>query len=116
MRRAGGDLHAHSSRTDQRDNRGLVAFDEKQKKILTDKNKKYSESFAEKMADLLAAKAGQQKSLENAEMSRDEMLTILETAHEGILALDQRGCVKHCNNRNPAVFSEQRREILREGT
>lgn len=89
---------------------GLVAFDEKQKKILTDKNKNMI-VFVEKMADLLAAKAGQQKSLENAEMSRDEMLTILETAHEGILALDQRGCVKHCNNRAAVLFGTTKRDL-----
>ena len=61
------------------------------------------------MADLLAAKASQQKSLENAEMSRDEMLTVLETAHEGILALDQRGYVKHCNNRAAVLFGTTKR-------
>lgn len=89
---------------------GLVAFDEKQKKILSDKNKNMI-VFVEKMADLLAAKASQQKSLENAEMSRDEMLTVLETAHEGILALDQRGYVKHCNNRAAVLFGTTKRDL-----
>ena len=60
MRRAGGDLHAIVLKGKTIGIIGLVAFDEKQKKILTDKNKNMI-VFVEKMADLLAAKAGQQK-------------------------------------------------------
>lgn len=82
---------------------GLIAFTEEQKKILSDKNKNMT-GFVEKMADLLAAKADQQEILENVEFSRDEMSKVLETAHEGIFALDQKGYVKHCNNIAASLF------------
>ena len=90
---------------------GLIAFTEEQKKILADKNKNMT-GFVEKMADLLAAKADQQEILENVEVSRDEMSTVLETAHEGIFALDQSGYVKHCNKRAAPLFNMTKRELI----
>lgn len=90
---------------------GLVAFNEEQKRILVDKSRNMTD-FVEKMADLLAAKADQQEILENVEVSRDEMSTVLETAHEGIFALDQRGYVKHCNNRAAALFDTTKRDLI----
>ena len=90
---------------------GLIAFTEEQKKILADKNKNMT-GFVEKMADLLAAKADQQEILENVEVSRDEMSTVLETAHEGIFALNQSGYVKHCNKRAATLFNMTKRELI----
>ena len=90
---------------------GLIAFTEEQRKILADKNKNMT-GFVEKMADLLAAKADQQEILENVEVSRDEMSTVLETAHEGIFALDQSGYVKHCNKRAATLFNMTKRELI----
>ncbi len=90
---------------------GLVAFSESQKRILADKNRNMTD-FVEKMADLLSAKADQQEILENAEVSRNEMSTVLETTHEGIFALDQKGYVKHCNNRAATLFDTTKRDLI----
>ena len=90
---------------------GLVAFSEEQKRILADKNRNMTD-FVEKMADLLAAKADQQETLENVEVSRNEMSTVLETTHEGIFALDQKGYVKHCNNRAATLFDTTKRDLI----
>lgn len=90
---------------------GLIAFTEEQRKILSDKNRNMTD-FVEKMADLLAAKADQQETLENAEVSRDEMSTVLETAHEGIFALDQKGYVKQCNSRAATLFDTTKRDLI----
>lgn len=90
---------------------GLVAFSEEQKRILADKNRNMAD-FVEKMADLLAAKADQQETLENVEVSRNEMSTVLETTHEGIFALDQKGYVKHCNNRAATLFDTTKRDLI----
>lgn len=89
---------------------GLVAFTEEQKKILSNKSGSMT-VFVEKMADLLAAKADQQEMLETVEISRDEMSTVLETAHEGIFALDRKGYVKHCNNRAAALFGTTKADL-----
>ena len=90
---------------------GLVAFTEEQKTILSNKSGSMT-VFVEKMADLLAAKADQQEILENVEVSRDEMSIVLETAHEGIFALDKKGYVKHCNNRAAALFGTTKTELI----
>lgn len=90
---------------------GLVAFTEEQNKILTDTDRNMI-GFVERMADLLAAKAEQQQRLESVEVSRDEMTTVLETAHEGIFALDQSGYVKHCNNIAAKLFETTKKDII----
>lgn len=90
---------------------GLVAFTEDQKHILKDKRESMT-VFVEKMADLLSAKADQQETLENVEVSRDEMSIVLETAHEGIFALDQKGYVKHCNNRAAELFGTNKGDLI----
>ncbi|MEI8216680.1 MAG: sigma 54-interacting transcriptional regulator [Eubacteriales bacterium] len=75
---------------------GLIAMNEEQKEILL--NKKSSMiSFVEKMADLLSAKAIQKETIINFELGMSEMSTILETTHEAIFAIDNRGYIKHCN-------------------
>lgn len=90
---------------------GLVAFNEEQKQILSDA-KRNMVGFVERMADLLAAKADQQATLTSVSVSRDEMSTFLETAHEGIFALDVRGYVKHCNNRAATLFKTTKKDLI----
>ncbi len=82
---------------------GLIAFDEEQKQILLDKDKN-KVSFIEKMAELLSAKAAQQEAFSQAELSRTEMMTILESAHEGIIAIDRGGRIRHCNTHAANLF------------
>lgn len=90
---------------------GLVAFTEEQREILLDK-KRSMVTFVEKMADLLAAKAAQQEILEDVEISRDEMSTVLETTHEGIFALDRGGYIKHCNNMAATLFKTTKADLI----
>lgn len=90
---------------------GMVAFTEEQMQILADTNRNII-GFVERMADLLAAKSEQQETLENVEISRDEMSTVLETAHEGIFAFDQKGYVKHCNQRAAILFGTTKRDLI----
>ena len=90
---------------------GLVAFNEEQRAILLDKDRSMV-TFVEKMADLLAAKASQQEDLQVAEMSRNEMMTVLETAHEGIFAIDRQGYIRHCNEVAAILLKTTSREII----
>lgn len=90
---------------------GLIAFTEEQKRILLDENRRMV-SFAEKMADLLAAKAAQRELLDDTEESREEMSTVLETTHEGIFALNKKGYVKHCNKMAATLFKTTKADIV----
>ncbi|PKM84313.1 MAG: transcriptional regulator [Firmicutes bacterium HGW-Firmicutes-11] len=76
---------------------GLVALTEEQKSILLDKERRMT-IFVEKMADLLAAKAVQRSSLNESETMVNEISTVLETAHEGIFSIDNKGYIKRCNS------------------
>lgn len=76
---------------------GLVAIHEDQKKILLDKERRMV-SFIEKMADLLAAKASQRASLIDSENMVSEITAVLETTHEGIFAIDNKGYIRRCNS------------------
>ena len=90
---------------------GLVALNENQKSILLDKDKNMV-IFVEKMADLLGAKAVQKKALNNVELSMSEMTTVLETAHEGIFAIDSRGYIKHCNYMAEELFKTTKNDMI----
>ncbi|HWQ77338.1 MAG TPA: sigma 54-interacting transcriptional regulator, partial [Anaerovoracaceae bacterium] len=90
---------------------GLVALNENQRSILLDKNKNMV-AFVEKMADLLGAKAIQKRALNNVELSMSEMSTVLETAHEGIFAIDSRGYVRHCNVMAAELFKTTKNDIV----
>jgi transcriptional regulator with PAS, ATPase and Fis domain len=90
---------------------GLVAFNEEQRAILLDKDRSMV-TFVEKMADLLAAKAAQQEDLQIAELSRNEMNTVLETAHEGIFAIDKGGYIRQCNEVAATLLKTTKKEIV----
>ena len=92
---------------------GLVAFDSEQREVLLDKERSMV-VFVEKMADLLAAKAMQQRMLEETKIARREMMTILETAHEGIIAIDKSGYIRHCNSIAAELFHTPKTDILGE--
>ncbi len=90
---------------------GLVAYNEEQKSILLDKNRSMV-TFVEKMADLLAAKAQTRELLSVAEMTHKEMMAVFEAAHEGIIACDRGGYIRHCNAHGAELFNESQKRIV----
>jgi len=90
---------------------GLVALNEDQRAILLDKNKNMV-AFVEKMADLLGAKAILKRALNKVELSMNEMSTVLETTHEGIFAIDNRGYIRHSNYKAAELFKTTKGDII----
>jgi PAS domain S-box-containing protein len=90
---------------------GLVALNEDQRTILLDKSE-YMVAFVEKMADLLGAKAVLKRALNKVELSMSEMSTVLETAHEGIFAIDSRGYIRHSNYKAAELFKTAKDDII----
>lgn len=76
---------------------GLVAFTREQQQHLLIEREQLK-LFVERMADLLGAKAAEQMMMRRMEQTRQEMTTILETIHEGMLAVDRHGVVEYCNS------------------
>lgn len=90
---------------------GMIAINQKQKTILLDKKRRMV-GFAEKMADLLAAKAAQKESLDSSETLVNEVTTVLETAHEGIFAIDNKGYILRCNNIAESLLHTTKMDIV----
>ncbi|WZL73910.1 sigma 54-interacting transcriptional regulator [Clostridiaceae bacterium 35-E11] len=90
---------------------GLVAFEKKQQIHLIQKQESMV-SFVERMADLLAAKATQNQFLRQVEKTKNEMITILETIHEGMLAVNGQGYVTCCNAIAKNLLKRSRTEII----
>ncbi|GAB1476756.1 sigma 54-interacting transcriptional regulator [Bacillota bacterium] len=90
---------------------GMIAINEKQKTILLDKKRRMV-GFAEKMADLLAAKAAQKESLDSSETLVNEVTTVLETAHEGIFAIDNKGYILRCNSIAESLLNTTKIDIV----
>lgn len=68
--------------------------------------------FLKHMSRLLAAKISENEAMERLTMLSRELSTILETIHEGALAIDQDGRVTHCNSTAEMLLKINRHDIL----
>lgn len=75
---------------------GLICFDEEQAKRLTD-NKESLLQFLEKMAELLAGKVVENYRNRERELLTNQLLTVLNLLHDGILLVDDQKQVTHFN-------------------
>lgn len=89
---------------------GLVALSEEQRGILLDEERRLV-SFVEKMADLLSAKACRKMAYNDIELSMNELITVLESTHEGILSIDSRGYIQHFNHTAEMLLKTSKEEI-----
>lgn len=82
---------------------GLVAFTvEQQQKII--QNRHSLTVFLERMAELLASKLSE---IEN----RNQLKSILESMHEGLIAIDSNGIILSCNNKCEMLLGFERNRI-----
>ena len=89
---------------------GLVAFTKEQQRHLLIEREQLK-PFVERMADLLGAKAAEHMMMNRLEQTREEMATILETIHEGMLAVDSKGIIEHCNSNAAALLKKKPEEL-----
>lgn len=90
---------------------GLVAFEKEQQKRLL-KEQHDMVLFVERMAELLAAKASQTKFLHQVQKAKNEIITILETIHEGMLAIDSKGYITYCNSIAEVLLKTTRSNMM----
>ncbi|NPV71537.1 MAG: sigma 54-interacting transcriptional regulator [Firmicutes bacterium] len=76
---------------------GIAAFEEK-KRIRLKESLPELTGFIQKMADLLASKAREQRLLASLQETTAELTAILNASSEGIVAFDDQGQVLHHNN------------------
>ena len=90
---------------------GLVALKKRQQDYLI-KNQSSMVTFIERMADLLGAKASEYMVFQQIENKNNEITTILETIHEGMLAIDRKGYVTYCNSNAEILLKAARADLV----
>lgn len=90
---------------------GLVAFNPVQKDTLMSKPEAVL-SFLQHLSRFLAAKVAESEAVERLTRLSNELTTILETIHEGALAIDAAGVVTHCNTTAEKLLKLQRGKII----
>jgi len=90
---------------------GLVAFTEAQRHLLL-KRKNQLLDFVHRMADLLASKAIETETLQNMIVVSNQLRTIIESIDNGILAIDNRGTIMHCNQIGANLIGRNKRDII----
>ena len=90
---------------------GLVAFSPVQKKILLSKTEAIL-SFLQHLSRFLAAKVSESEAVERLTVLSNELTAILETIHEGALAINADGVVTHCNTTAEKLLKLNRCEII----
>ncbi len=76
----------------------LVAFTDEQKQHLLLKQDQML-LFLERMSELLGAKALEQEFYQELQLTKNEVMVILETAHEGMLAINEGGIITYSNSK-----------------
>ncbi len=90
---------------------GLIALEKTQQDHLI-KNSNSMILFIERMADLLGSKALEFQFFQRIEDTKKEIATILETIHEGMLSIDNKGYVTYCNSNAEILLKVSRDELL----
>ncbi|MEW5784057.1 MAG: sigma 54-interacting transcriptional regulator [Bacillota bacterium] len=90
---------------------GLAAFTADQNRHLKDSSAAIL-LFLKHMGRLLAAKVSESEAMERLTMVSRELTTILETIHEGALAINEQGLVTHCNSTAEKLLQINRAELL----
>ena len=90
---------------------GLIAFNENQKEELVE-YKNQLILFLEKMADLLSAKAEQSSFIDEIQNANDNINTILEMSHEGVIAINDNGKVTYCNSTAKELVHKKAVDII----
>lgn len=75
---------------------GLTAFNQEQRNILLHKKENILK-FVEKMANCLSLEAVQSNMYNQLKVTNDRMQIILETVHEGMIAVNKKGIITSCN-------------------
>ena len=90
---------------------GLVALTDTQLDFLL-KRKKQFVDFVHRMAELLASKAVEAETLQKITVVSNQLRTIIDSIDNGMLAVDNRGTIMHCNQVGATLIGRSRRNII----
>lgn len=90
---------------------GLVAFDEIQHQFLL-KNKLPLFTFLQRMSDLLTEKLSATDALHNWKRSMEQLEVLIESIHEGIIAIDEQGIITTCNQTAEELIQRDKSDLI----
>ena len=90
---------------------GLVAFNQQQQQFLIERQQELVE-FIGRMAELLASKAAETQSKQKLIIVSNQLRTIIESIDQGVLAIDQKGFIRHCNGVAAAMIRKNKNELI----
>ncbi|MGD8189664.1 sigma 54-interacting transcriptional regulator [Brevibacillus ginsengisoli] len=90
---------------------GLIAFDEVQHQFLL-KNKLPLFTFLQRMSDLMTEKLTAADAFHNWKRSMRQLEVLIESIHEGIIAIDEQGVITTCNQAAQELIQQDKSELI----
>ncbi|WP_366922886.1 sigma 54-interacting transcriptional regulator [Metallumcola ferriviriculae] len=89
----------------------LIAFDEEQKRTLCSAPNNHLE-FIGRMADLIGSKVAEREMVAEKIVMANQLQALVDSVHEGVLALDQEGVITHFNKSAEKMFGIKKKEVI----
>ncbi|WP_257351061.1 sigma-54-dependent Fis family transcriptional regulator [Pseudalkalibacillus decolorationis] len=90
---------------------GLIAFTQNQHINLIEHQDQML-TFLYRMAELLATKVSETEAMKQWNITTNKIHTIIESIHEGIIAIDERGILTHCNRTGELILRRKKEKII----
>ncbi len=89
----------------------LIAFNEEQKRTLCAAPNNHLE-FIGRMADLIGSKVAEREMVAEKIVMVNQLQALVDSVHEGVLALDQEGVITHFNRSAEKMFGIKKKEVI----
>lgn len=90
---------------------GLIAFTESQRRMLIHNRLPYL-TFLQRMTELLTSKIAEQEAWDEWKKTFQQLETLIESIHEGILAIDEQGIITTCNATAEQLVQKAKHELI----
>ncbi|MEW6623695.1 MAG: sigma 54-interacting transcriptional regulator [Bacillota bacterium] len=92
-------------------NISLIAFDEDQEKNLHSQSESLID-FVGRMADLIGSKIVEMEMIADKAVMASRLEAIVDSVHEGVIAIDSEGVVTHVNKSAEQIFGLERQQLI----
>ncbi|GAW91935.1 sigma-54 interaction domain-containing protein [Calderihabitans maritimus] len=89
----------------------LIAFDDQQRQNMLARADSLIE-FIGRMADFISSKVAETELLEEKIVMANQLEALINSVHEGVIAIDQKGRITHFNRSAEKLFGTKRRNVL----
>ncbi|MCP1358264.1 sigma-54-dependent Fis family transcriptional regulator [Aneurinibacillus migulanus] len=90
---------------------GLIAFTPEQRYQLMS-NQENMLTFLFRMAELIESKISEMQAIHQLELATQNLETLIESVHEGILSIDPAGRITHCNRTAERLINRDKKQLI----